>query len=277
MKITSLIENTVYRKNLWAEEGLSFLIESNDPQPLRILFDCGRSGVVAINNMKTLQVEIDDIQYLVLSHGHSGHIGGTMHFISKLANPCVVLHSSIFRQKYKKIGKQMEPSGNQPSLINVKKTTKIKHAENPIQLSDHVFITGQIPLKSDFEKKNNYRYYVEGPNGLEPDTFEEEIAVILKTGHGLLILTSCGHRGIINTIEYCLSLFQGDQLFGLIGGFHLFDNKNDTIELARQLSQYGLGLLAPCHCTGPKSIEMFKAEFSKVFHRLSTGDSITIE
>ena len=71
-KITTLVENCVYGRKLQAEHGLSLYIET---QEHRLLFDTGASDLF-IRNARLLHIDLQKVDYLILSHGHSDHTGG---------------------------------------------------------------------------------------------------------------------------------------------------------------------------------------------------------
>lgn len=277
MKITAIVENSVYNKHLWGEEGLSFLIESSDIKPVQILFDCGRSGTVAMHNLDVLDVDLNKVQYLILSHGHSGHIGGVMNISTALSESCIVLHPGIFCQKFKLTDNKIQPSGDQPALRKLKTHYTFKIAEKPLWLSDTIVVSGKIPKDKNNIGLSNTHYFVKGYREIEPDLFEEELALGIKTNEGIVVLTACAHRGLLNTIHYILSLFNGLPLFGIVGGFHLFDNEDATKKLIEQVKYLNPKVLAPCHCTGLISSATFYSAFPKEYHRFTTGDVIVFK
>lgn len=96
------------------------------------------------------------------------------------------------------------------------------------------------------------------------------------TNEGVVILTSCAHRGLMNTVRYVLNLFPIVPLYGIIGGFHIFDNYKETNEIIEQLKPLNPKLLAPCHCTGLASSSIFQGSFPKAYYPFTTGDTITL-
>lgn len=230
-----------------------------------------------MHNLDILGVAMNSIQYLVLSHGHSGHVGGAMQVGAALTESCVILHPGIFRQKLKRKGKEIKPTGSQSALRKLESTLAVKTTTSQMWLSDSVVVSGEIPFDKKTSSSSEARYFVEGHRGIEPDSFEDELALGIKIRDGVLVVTSCTHRGVVNTVRYVLSLFPGSHLFGIIGGFHLFDNQNSTTEMIERLRPLGPRLLAPCHCTGTISSTMFYFAFPKEFRRFATGDVITIE
>ena len=96
-KITTLVENAVYRRNLQAEHGLSLLIENNG---YKILFDTGQSDLF-IRNATLSDIEIAEVDFLILSHGHSDHTGGLRHFLSVNKKASVICKQEALYRKFK--------------------------------------------------------------------------------------------------------------------------------------------------------------------------------
>lgn len=96
-KITTLVENAVYGRNLQAEHGLSLLIENNG---YKILFDTGQSDLF-IHNATLSDIEIAEVNFLILSHGHSDHTGGLRHFLSVNKKASVICKQEALYRKFK--------------------------------------------------------------------------------------------------------------------------------------------------------------------------------
>lgn len=174
----------------------------------------GRSGTVAKHNLEILGVSLNNIQYIVLSHGHTGYVDGARYIGVDLTESYVVLHPRIFNQKFKLKGKEIKRSGNQPSLERLKSMFSVKTTTKPMLLS------GEIPIDKKNSSSSDTHYFVEGQRDIGHDLFKEELALGIKTRKGIIVLISCAHRGVVNTVNYVLSLFPGFPLFGIIGGFH---------------------------------------------------------
>ena len=96
-KITTLVENCVYGRKLQAEHGLSLYIETSGH---RLLFDTGASDLF-IRNARLLHIDLQKVDYLILSHGHSDHTGGLRYFLELNTQATVVCKREIFSPKFK--------------------------------------------------------------------------------------------------------------------------------------------------------------------------------
>lgn len=123
-KITTLVENCVYGRKLQAEHGLSLYIEI---QGNRILFDTGASDLF-IRNARLLHIDLQKVDYLILSHGHSDHTGGLRYFLELNTQATVVCKREIFSPKFKD-----------------ERENGMKHTQN-LDLSRFRFITEQTEL-----------------------------------------------------------------------------------------------------------------------------------
>jgi len=280
MILTGVIENTVYNKKLWGEEGVAFFIEvvEENAAPIRVLFDTGRSGTVLLHNLEILEIEPDNIDYLVLSHGHTGHINGALSLNYKIKNYNIVLHSDIYRQKYKKNNNKIRKSGNQTALkqLNENNIIDIKK-KSTYWISKKVVISGNIPIKDKNDPSCSNHFLLKKEKKYIPDQFKEELSIGILSKKGVIILTSCAHRGLINTIRHILSLFEDNMpLYGVIGGFHTLNDKKKTKILIEKLTNYSPKIIAPCHCTGPISNSMLYSSFRESYRYFGTGSLIIV-
>ena len=84
-------------------------------------------------------------------------------------------------------------------------------------------ITGEIPRVTEFEKGFPLQYKEKNEFELVPDPLvkdDQALGMNIKD-NGLLILTGCGHAGIINTIKYSKKVTGVSKIYSVLGGFHL--------------------------------------------------------
>ncbi len=205
LKLTCVIENTsTFASEFSAEHGLSILIEYGDS---KILFDTGKSPEVFKKNMKLLN-GFEDLNYVILSHGHYDHTGG----LSYLYNHCpadILMHRTAILPKYvfrndklQFIGTEGNYETKESNIQNDQKnnrTSNIKFISKTVELSPNIFIFTNISLKYDFETIDQ-SFFIKDNGKLLRDTFEDEIALVFKTEKGLIIFSGCAHKGII---EHC--------------------------------------------------------------------------
>lgn len=267
MKITTLIENKVYQQGLHAEHGLSIYIETADR---KIIFDTGQSDLF-IQNSQKMGIAIEDIDCVVLSHGHYDHTGGLYPFLELNRKAKVFAKRNIFIPRYS--------DGNRfigtPDSVELFKD-RIVYVDTLTEIATDVFIIPEITIH------HNIDTHFDGltrkvDNELIPDEFDDELFLVIKQKDQIHILTGCSHRGITNICATAIGQFKLP--VGLIlGGFHL---KNCSDEQYRHIIRYFTNLkpksVGVCHCTGlEKSSDMIRDLKSDIFYNF-TGNEILTE
>ena len=267
MKILTLIENLVFQQGLFAEHGLSIYIENKNK---KILFDTGQSGLF-LQNAKTLGISIEDIDCLVLSHGHYDHTGGLYPFIEKNGKAKVYAKKDIFTPKYHGYNRFTGTLQNKTLLKD-----RIVYVENVTEIAGNVFIMPNItvynPIDTYFKG-----LYKKVDNEFFPDEFEDELFLAIRQNEQINIVTACSHRGITNICRTATEHFKLP--VGLIlGGFHTNNCTQEQYELItnhfRKFQPKSVGV---CHCTGiEKYAEMLHDYETHLFYN-STGNEINIK
>lgn len=260
-KITTLVENTVYGRGLQAEHGLCLLVETEDK---KILFDVGASDLFA-RNAAVLGIDLSDVDYLILSHGHSDHTGGLAYFLKINSKAKIVCKREAFSRKFKndrENGMNLDLKIDEERLWIVDKTTEVVQG---------VFVLPQIRL-ADKEDTHFEHFFTEREGDMVPDTFEDELAVILLGSKSFSVLSSCSHRGITNIIRAAQAEFPGKGLGLVLGGFHIHNAEESKFYTI--YSFFGVNLpkrLGVCHCTGVDKFAMFHQQFNDRAYYNYTG------
>lgn len=287
MRITTLIENSLgNNEKLNNEHGLSFFIETSKGN---ILFDTGQSGNF-IENAHDLKINLNDTDYLILSHGHYDHCGGVKGFLNTFnVQPKFYVSDKFFVNSNKyhySDGKQkLDFSSNEPGYKYIgidfdKEFIKDKKLDINYVQDDIVKLTDAISIYSNFEKK--YTFEKQNPsmmmkkeNKYVIDTFEDEIVLSIETEKGLLILLGCSHPGILNIVSTVIKR-TGKKVYGILGGTHLVEADEVRIEnTIKVLKEMDIKLMGVSHCTGSMAVESFKDECGNFFVN-STGTTIEI-
>lgn len=240
MKIITLMENLVYGQGLVAEHGLSVYIETANR---KMLFDTGQSGIF-IQNAKALGIAIEDIDSVVLSHGHYDHTGGLYPFLDVNKKAKVYARRELFDPKYRSNKTFIGTPKNEELLKD-----RLVYVDEVNELDEGVFIMPNIPIKHPIDKHFDGLLKLKD-NEIVPDEFDDELFLALVFNNRVNIISACSHRGITNICEAATQHF--NPRVGLIlGGFHL---KNCTTEQYIHITHY-LRTLQPkslgvCHCTG---------------------------
>ena len=129
----------------------------------------------------------------------------------------------------------------------------IEYSE-PVELYPGVWLTGPVPRV--FPERNwSGRGSVKTPTGLAEDTIPEDMSLIFDTDKGLVVLSGCGHAGVINTIEFARTQIRRAPVYAAIGGFHLFGLDDKNLDwTATKLREFGIKNLLGGHCTGIEAV-----------------------
>ena len=283
-------------KTLISEFGLSMHVESRRGAETRqVLVDFGFTPEALINNADLLGIDPGALDALVLSHGHYDHFGGMAGFLRqhqgrlKAGLPLYVGGEDCFCAREWTAPPVKGNFGVVDRAALAGARLAVTYAEGPSLVADHGFTTGQIGLNS-FEKllspsamkigvAHGIGCYAdklpedERSKAIVPDQFRHEIATAFNLkGRGLVVLTSCSHRGVVNAIKQAQAASGVDKVHAVIGGFHLAPYKEDYVrETLASLKAIDLDYLMPLHCTGEPFYEMAKAEMPAKLLRSYTG------
>jgi len=247
VRVTTLCENTAGGPNLLGEHGLAMLLEARGK---KILFDTG-AGRTLLPNVQSLGVNLQDLDAVVLSHGHYDHTGGLPPLLKKHPSLLVYAHPDIFGAKYRRkngvykyIGvpwsrQQMEQEGARFCLNRL-----------PVELGPGIMLTGGIPRREE-KVPGSGNFFLKTEAGMVADSLEDDQALVLESSAGLVVLLGCAHAGLVNTLQYIRKLTGQEKIYALLGGTHLLDLKEEELrQILEQLQDFGLQKIAPCHCTG---------------------------
>jgi 7,8-dihydropterin-6-yl-methyl-4-(beta-D-ribofuranosyl)aminobenzene 5'-phosphate synthase len=266
MKIVTLIENLVYKKELYAEHGLAFFIETEHK---KILFDTGQSGMF-IQNAKILGINIEDIDVLILSHGHYDHTGGLYPFLKINSRAKVYAKRKIFTPKYSGRSRFIGTLFNEELLKN-----RLVFVDEITEIAEDVFIMPEISIVNandthfnGLKIKQDGKYF--------QDVFDDELFLAIKKNEKINIVTACSHRGITNICTAAICQF-GLPVGLILGGFHLKDctavQYEYIINYFRDLQPESMGV---CHCTGIERFADLHHDCKSDLFYNRTGDEITI-
>ena len=275
--ITILSESKVCNvKGLVGERGFSVLIEKDGKQ---YLYDTGRDDA-CIHNAAALGKDITKTDMIFLSHGHVDHTGGLENVIKAIGHPVmIVCHPDVFSKKYALW------SNGAKSYIGIpfeaEHFTRM-HKENInfqtgfYMAAKGVWLTGEVPRlnKEEVIPKESF-VLVDGK--FKKDTLLDDNALILDTDKGLVVITGCGHSGIINILNYVKKNLDKN-IYAVIGGMHLegVDRKHFQFvesELTRIFKEEHTQVFVPNHCTGKRAIAEFRVDFPDIIKDGSCGRS----
>ena len=261
------------KNSILAEHGFSAVVSvTADNQARNVLFDFGFSEQGAAFNVDALGVDLAGIEALVLSHGHMDHFGGLKALVKKIGkqNLELVLHPGAFKKsRYVKISDELKiglPSLTREMLQDAG-VTAVESAQPRLLLDGELLFLGQIPHKTDFEKGFPAMFYDE--NGEEKwDPIEDDTAIVAHVrGKGLVVLSGCAHAGIVNTVNYAREVTGVNNVYVVMGGFHLTGAAFEPIiePTADALKALDPTYIVPTHCTGRKAVMHLEKEMPDKF------------
>ena len=290
------IGDTPPDRTLISEFGLSMHVQSRHAAETKnILIDFGYTPAALINNVDLLGIDPSSLDALVLSHGHYDHFGGLVGFLRRHGDklkpklPLYIGGEGCFCTREWTAPPVHGNFGVLDRQALEKAKLTVTYAEEPSLVADHGFTTGQIGLNS-FEKllsptamkvgvDHGLGCYAdklpedERMKTVVPDQFRHEIATAFNVkGRGLVVLTSCSHRGVVNSIKQAQAASGIGKVHAVIGGFHLAPYKDDYVrQTIEELKQIGLDYVIPLHCTGEPFYLMAKIEMPTKLLRSYTG------
>ena len=251
LKVTIL--STMLANEGLGEWGFSALVEADDK---KILYDTGARPNTVLDNAKELQLDLSDVQNVVLSHFHDDHTTGLMALRREFAKRTPGAFSVVHVGK----GFFLERRGAaQNPMIAVKKEYEatggvfIEH-DKPEEFLPGVWLTGPVPRVFP---ERNYRTGIEvaTDKGWVEDNVPEDLSLAFNTSRGLVLLTGCGHAGIINTLQYARKFIRPAPVEAAIGGFHLFNATDEQLDwTADKLKEFHTAQILGAHCTGIESL-----------------------
>lgn len=280
MKITVLIENTKGElEDLINEHGLSLYIEKGNK---RMLFDTGKTDNFIINAQK-LGINLEDVDIVVLSHGHSDHGGGLLSFL-KINDRAKVYMKKKASEEYYSGNILFKKSIGINKEVFEKYSSRIEYINNFTEIIEDVFIITDIQRNHKAPEGNKYLFAKEG-NKIVKDKFDHELIMVIKENEGICVFSGCSHNGTVNIIETVNKLFPGTSIKALIGGFHLvkipamdiFSASQEEINLiVNKVISEKIEEIYTGHCTGEKAYNKLKQDLGEKIQYIRTGSEIQI-
>jgi 7,8-dihydropterin-6-yl-methyl-4-(beta-D-ribofuranosyl)aminobenzene 5'-phosphate synthase len=225
----------------------------------RILFDTGDRPDTVLNNAKELGVDLASITDVVLSHNHHDHTGGLMTLRRTFlkTNPAALSHAyvgkGIFAPRRTDKGRPLE------FMVTTRREYEatggqFTEYDHPVELYNGVWLTGPVPRKYP-ERNWSGHVEIQGPEGWKEDNIPEDMSLVINTNQGLVVVSGCGHSGIINTLEYARASIRNAPVYAAVGGFHLYELDDAKLEwTAAKLREFGIQNFMGAHCTGVEAV-----------------------
>lgn len=246
LQITTL--STMVANRGIGEWGYSALVEVDGR---KILFDTGRIDDTVLKNAETLGIDLSQVDDVILSHNHGDHTGGLITLRAAVkdkrqqALSNVHVGEGIFLPRVGRDNRMLAMK-NQLSKDGV----TFKSYQEMTEIYPGVWLTGNVPRVHP-EKNWSGNGKIAAESGHLEDNIPEDMSLVINTEQGLVLISGCGHAGIINTIEHITNHFESSQVTTAIGGFHLMFADDKHLQwTANKLKLFGLNQMMGAHCTG---------------------------
>ena len=270
VKLTILSENRD-NGNFKGEPGLSVLVETDAG---KFLFDTGNSDLF-MKNAKLLGINLNKIENVVLSPGHSDHTTGLIHLQERKT---IIMHPESFRPRWS--NRRQEFAGCPVSAEDLMKNHNLILTREPTLIQEDAIYLGEIPMVTEHESNGNIATSLDESLTI-PDPTEDDSGVAIKTDKGLFVMTGCGHRGVCNTVKHAQNVTGEEKVYAVLGGFHFrsLKNQKDMIdETIKYFKKIGVKKLYLGHCNTDPVIDYMQAKLPNVrIYRLGAGKEFELD
>lgn len=238
IKITTIVDNDVWKEGLASSWGLSFYVEAfSDDEKHSVLMDTSGSFETFFNNASRLDLNPSLIEAILISHWHGDHCGALSQVLS-LLKP----QTPVYVPSEKSFGiREIRRAGGVPVICR-----------EPIEFIDGVMSTGRVS------------------NGLS----EHSLLVNVKE-KGLVVLTGCSHPGLVNVLRSAQKVSGLEKIYAVIGGFHI-SSINEGLKIGEFLRKLNVRLVSPCHCTSDDAKQGIAEIMGEKYVKNGSGKTISI-
>jgi len=279
----TMVDGTV-PEQLIAEHGLSLLLTiTKGGHEHRLLFDTGVSPDGMVGNMDRLDIDAHDLEAIVCSHGHFDHTAGLDGLIRRVgrSNLPVLIHPDFWNRRRVRIpGRDpLEIPTTSRSALQGAGFTIIEERQPSFLFDNSVLVTGEVDRTTDYEPGFPMQDAWHNDHW-EPDplVLDDQAVIVNVRDRGLVVLTGCGHAGIVNITRYAMALTGAPQVYGLFGGFHLngplFEPLIDRV--CADLAALKPRVVVPAHCTGWRAQHALARTFGEAYIPDCVGTRFTL-
>lgn len=248
LKITTL--STMLADEGLGEWGYAALVEADGH---RILFDTGHYPDVVLKNAETLGIDLSTVDTVVISHAHIDHTGGlvTLRLAMEKKNPAALAVAHVAAGAFDPVYNAQDSNRNGLTMIKAQyegSGARFVVDNGPVEIAPGIWFTGPVPRVHD-ERNWNPGLHRHTATGDVPDNVPEDAALVIATDEGNVILTGCGHAGIMNLSNVAQKITGPAPLLAVVGGLHLFA-KPDAVLAQTATRLKGVRYLLAAHCTG---------------------------
>jgi 7,8-dihydropterin-6-yl-methyl-4-(beta-D-ribofuranosyl)aminobenzene 5'-phosphate synthase len=261
LKVTIL--STMLADDGIGEWGFAALVEADGH---RVLVDTGAHPQTVLQNARELGIDLSNVNEVILTHNHDDHTGGLITLRTELmkTNPAAMSVAHVSTGIFYSRPSSGKGGAEGNSMIATKKEYEalggkfIEHAQGA-EVFPGAWLTGPVPRV--FPERNwSVKGDVLTPAGLVEDNIPEDQSLVLNTPQGLVVITGCGHAGIVNILTFTHKEYPDARVSAIVGGLHLFNASDTQVDwTADKLKEFGLAYLIGAHCTGIESVYRIRA------------------
>ena len=245
----------------FGEWGFAALVEVDGR---RILFDTGANEDTVLRNLKELDVRLDDVDTVILSHNHADHTTGLLTLRRQLMKSSPRALSKVYAGRglfWTRLGPKGEVDDTMARIRKPFESTggTVIEVTGPMEIAPGVWLTGPVPRVHPERNWSNLGS-VRSDKGDVEDTVPEDMTLVVQTAQGLVTLFGCGHAGVINTLDHMRKTIDPGPVKAVIGGLHLFAADEKTLAwTAGELKRFQVKELIGAHCTGIEAVYRLRA------------------
>jgi 7,8-dihydropterin-6-yl-methyl-4-(beta-D-ribofuranosyl)aminobenzene 5'-phosphate synthase len=262
---------------LQAEMGLAYLVRARvGVEWHTVLFDFGLSQSVYAHNLGKLKLEVDKAEALVLSHAHEDHYAGMEWASKKSSAPIYVGSAEAFLRRQFVTPQSSWDMGTLSRAALDPGGKRVVETPQPRVVAGSALLSGRIEQATPYEKVPPF-LKVEVKGKLEQESMAHELAVAYRVkGKGLVVLTSCAHSGVINTVNHFKKVAKDERVLAVIGGFHLTSAPDEQVtKTVDALVALKPTFVAPMHCTGNRAVDLLVQKLPAAYVHPGVGTKYT--
>lgn len=255
VNITVLVENTARGRGILGEHGLAYWIETATG---KVLFDTGQ-GMALESNAAACGKQLEDLDAVVLSHGHYDHTGALHSVLKRAPGAAVYFHPDALKSRYSKSRDGHVYNVDDAYLVQGGLSAggvQCIETREPVEIVRGLYTSGEVPRKTTYEDTGG-DFYLDEEGKIEDPILDDQ-SLFFNSPEGLVLILGCAHSGVVNTMRQVMRVAGTDRLHAVIGGMHLLHAGPERIEKTiSELRSMGVKMMAPCHCTGLAAVAAF--------------------
>ncbi|MDD3472948.1 MAG: MBL fold metallo-hydrolase [Syntrophaceae bacterium] len=276
--VTVIVNNFVSRSGFTGEHGLSLLLEFEEHNSRRqILWDTGQTADVLLGNLKSLQKDLNNLETVILSHGHYDHTGGLLRLMDYSPKPFKIVASPLtWGERFAGAAELRSIGSGLTAELLRQRGSQVVEASKPYFITDQIVLSGPVEQTEPCEENHSFSRSL--GNSVVVDKFEDDMSLAINIdSKGMFIITGCCHAGIINTTRHLQKVTGLEKIYGILGGLHLINANPERILRTRDfLRSLSCDFLAPLHCSGLYETCYLRQELGVSVKFVGVGETVNI-